>query len=111
MYGFTNSIVIDGGGSSLGFVLVLPQLPAMAFSRHAQRNLFALFILLILQCLAVVSCAIPHLTEHFFFGFSVAALAGTMIRMIHAFIGSPRRGMPFQTTFAQPNGAGGNLKQ
>ena len=56
MYGFTNSIVIDRGNSSLGFVLVLPQLPAMASSRHVQ-NLLALFILLILQCLVNVSRA------------------------------------------------------
>jgi hypothetical protein len=96
MYGFTNSIVIDRGNSSLGFVLVLPQSPAVAFSRPVQRNLLALFILLILQCLAVLSCAIPHLTEHFFFGFSVAALAGTIIRMTHAFIGSPREACHFR---------------
>jgi hypothetical protein len=95
MYGFTNSIVIDRGNSSLGFVLVLPQLPTMASSRHVQ-NLLALFILLILQSFAVRSCAIPHLTEHFFFGFSVAALAGTTFRMIHACIGSLRRGMHFR---------------
>src|SRR5439155_20815267 len=101
MYGFTNGIVIDRDNSSLGLVPVPPQLPVMAFSRHAQRNLLAFFIVLILQCLVVSSCAILHLTEHFFFGFSVAALAGTMIRMIHTFIGSPRTGMPFQTTFSQ----------
>jgi len=102
MYGFTNSIVIHQSNSSLGSVVVLPQLGAMAVSRNVQRNLLALFILLILQRLAVLSRGIPHLTEHFFFGFSVAALAGTMFRMIHAFIGSPRRGVPFQTLSPHP---------
>jgi hypothetical protein len=96
MYGFTDSIVIDRGKSSVGFVLVLPQLPAMAFSRHAQRNLLVLLTLLIPQCLAVLSCATPHLTEHFFFGFSVAALAGTMFSTIHAFIGSPGEACHFR---------------
>ena len=57
MYGFTKSIVIDRGNSSLGFVLVRQQSPPMAFSRDVQRNLLALFILLILQCLVNVSRA------------------------------------------------------
>jgi hypothetical protein len=61
-----------------------------------QRNLLAFLILLILQCLAVFSCAIPHLTEHFSFGLSVAASAGTMMRMIHAFIGSPQKECHFR---------------
>jgi hypothetical protein len=73
MFGFTNSIVSDRDNSSLGFVLVLRQLPAITSSRQVQSNLLALLILLILQCPALLSCAIPYLTEHFFFGFPVEA--------------------------------------
>ncbi len=97
MYGFTNSIVIDRGNSSLGFVIVLLQLPAMAFfasrAKESSRSFHS-------PDSAMPCCSFlrdPALDRAFLFRLLRGGIGRHNDPHDPCFIRSPRTGMPLQT--------------